>query len=279
MRRSLKRKRRRRRGRLGLWLALAAIPVAGLTAVIAVLAFATFLGGSAALAATSILFDDLPDVRAVATFEESLFENSSVYSADGTRLGEIASEGRRTLVAAEDIPQLVKDAVIASEDSSFYENPGVDFWAIVRAVWLNLQGQAIVSGFSTLTQQVVKNTLAKRAVEGTDKEPLAVMFSGMTGVVISGDDPVAAARAVKDAMGKESKIVVKGAILEGSVLEAAAALGVADMASKEEMLATLLRTMQEAPRQVLGVLSGPGRDLVYLLKNFETKLAETQGNE
>ncbi len=127
--------------------------------------------------------------------------------------------------------------------------------------------------------QVVKNTLAKRAVEGTDKEPLAVMFSGMTGVVISGDDPVAAARAVKDAMGKESKIVVKGAILEGSVLEAAAALGVADMASKEEMLATLLRTMQEAPRQVLGVLSGPGRDLVYLLKNFETKLAETQGNE
>ena len=87
MRRSLKRKRRRRRGRLGLWLALAAIPVAGLTAVIAVLAFATFLGGSAALAATSILFDDLPDVRAVATFEESLFENSSVYSADGTRLG------------------------------------------------------------------------------------------------------------------------------------------------------------------------------------------------
>ena len=172
MRRSLKRKRRRRRGRLGLLLALAAIPVAGLTAAIAALAFATFLGGSAALAATSILFDDLPDVRAVATFEESLFENSSVYSADGARLGEIASEGRRTLVAAEDIPQLVKDAVIASEDSSFYENPGVDFWAIVRAVWLNLQGQAIVSGFSTITQQVVKNTLLspEQSVERKLKE-------------------------------------------------------------------------------------------------------------
>ena len=140
MRRSLKRKRRRRRGRLGLLLALAAIPVAGLTAAIAALAFATFLGGSAALAATSILFDDLPDVRAVATFEESLFENSSVYSADGARLGEIASEGRRTLVAAEDIPQLVKDAVIASEDSSFYENPGVDFWAIWGLILSRLFG-------------------------------------------------------------------------------------------------------------------------------------------
>ena len=38
--------------------------------------------------------------------------------------------------------------------------------------------------------QVVKNTLAKLAVEGTDKEPLAAMFSGMTGVVISGEDPL-----------------------------------------------------------------------------------------
>ena len=36
----------------------------------------------------------------------------------------------------------------------------------------------------------------------------------------------------------------------------------------------LLRTMQEGPRQVLGVIQGPARDLVYLLKNYENKLAE-----
>ncbi len=155
-----------------MWLALAAIPVAGLATTVMVVGALFFLGGTVALAATSVLFDDLPDVRAVATFEESLFENSSVYAADGTRLGEIASEGRRTLVSADEIPQLVKDAVIASEDSSFYENPGVDFWAIVRAVWLNLQGQTIVSGFSTITQQVVKNTLLspEQSVERKLKE-------------------------------------------------------------------------------------------------------------
>jgi penicillin-binding protein 1C len=172
MRRSLKRKRRRKPGRLALWLALAAVPVAGVATMVVVVGALFFLGGTVALAATSVLFDDLPDVRAVATFEESLFENSSVYAADGTRLGEIASEGRRTLVSADEIPQLVKDAVIASEDSSFYENPGVDFWAIVRAVWLNLQGQAIVSGFSTITQQVVKNTLLspEQSVERKLKE-------------------------------------------------------------------------------------------------------------
>ena len=172
MRRSLKRKRRRKPGRLALWLGLAAIPVVGFITIVVAVGALALLGGTVALAATSILFDDLPDVRAVATFEESLFENSSVYAADGTQQGEIASEGRRTLVAADEIPQLVKDAVIASEDSSFYENPGVDFWAIVRAVWLNLQGQTIVSGFSTITQQVVKNTLLspEQSVERKLKE-------------------------------------------------------------------------------------------------------------
>ena len=70
-----------------MWLALAAIPVAGLATTVMVVGALFFLGGTVALAATSVLFDDLPDVRAVATFEESLFENSSVYAADGTRLG------------------------------------------------------------------------------------------------------------------------------------------------------------------------------------------------
>jgi penicillin-binding protein 1C len=159
MRRSLKLKRQQRPKRLALWLGLAIIPTVSLLSILAILGALTALGGTIALAASSVLLEDLPDVRSVAAFEDSLFENSSVYSADGTKLGEIASEGRRTLLAADEIPQLVKDAVIASEDSSFYENPGVDLWAIVRAVWLNLQGQAIVSGFSTITQQVVKNTL------------------------------------------------------------------------------------------------------------------------
>ena len=127
--------------------------------------------------------------------------------------------------------------------------------------------------------QVVRNTLARRAIAETDKEPLSDLFKGMTGVVISGEDPVAAARIVKDALHKDSKIEVKGGILEGSLLDALAAIGVADMASKEDLLSTLLRTMQEGPRQVLGVMSAPGRDLVYLLKNFETKLAESPGNE
>jgi hypothetical protein len=41
----------------------------------------------------------------------------------------------------------------------------------------------------------------------------------------------------------------------------------------------LLRAIQEGPRQVLGVIQGPARDLLYLLKNLETKLAESEPTE
>ena len=128
-------------------------------------AFALFLAGALAgvliLSAPFInsIFEDLPDVSAVADFSDELFESTVIYSADGTELGELIAEGRRTLLAPEQVPQLIKDAVVASEDASFYDNPGFDLRAVVRAVWLNLRAQDIVSGFSTITQQVVKNSL------------------------------------------------------------------------------------------------------------------------
>ena len=128
-------------------------------------AFALFVAGAMAglliLSAPFVnsIFEDLPDVGEVADFSDELFESTVVYSADGVELGELIAEGRRTLLAPDQIPQLIKDAVVASEDASFYDNPGFDLRAVVRAAWLNLRAQDIVSGFSTITQQVVKNSL------------------------------------------------------------------------------------------------------------------------
>lgn len=145
-------------------LALALLSVAGLGLGVAA-AFALFAAGVLAglllLSAPFVnkIFEDLPDVSAVADFSDELFESTVVYSADGVELGELIAEGRRTLLGPDQIPQLIKDAVVASEDASFYDNPGFDLRAVVRATWLNLRAQDIVSGFSTITQQVVKNSL------------------------------------------------------------------------------------------------------------------------
>jgi penicillin-binding protein 1C len=68
-------------------------------------------------------------------------------------------EGRHTIVALEDLPLALQQATIATEDSSFYQNPGVDVVGIVRATWINLQGGETLAGGSTITQQVARTLL------------------------------------------------------------------------------------------------------------------------
>lgn len=159
LRRSLRGKIRRKHGRTGTLLAIAAVPVAVGLVVVGSIVAALAVGTAVVFAAAAALFDDLPSVEGVSGVQSQFFESSTVYARDGTVLGELIGEGRRTVVSPDRIPQLIKDATIAAEDATFYENPGVDLRAVARAVWLNLQGGSIISGFSTITQQVVKNTL------------------------------------------------------------------------------------------------------------------------
>ncbi len=126
--------------------------------------------------------------------------------------------------------------------------------------------------------RVIKNTLGRRAVEGTELEGLAKHMTGMTGWVLSGDDPIATAKVLRDVtkdLNKKEKLLLKAGFFDGQTLDSAEIKKVADLPSREELLALLLRTLQEGPRQVLGVLQAPARDLLYLLKNYETKLEES----
>ena len=125
--------------------------------------------------------------------------------------------------------------------------------------------------------QVVKNTLAVRALEGTGMEPLADHFKGPIGVLIAGEDAVAAAKTYNAQAKTNDKLEVKAGFFDGEILDAKATTAVADMPSKEELQAKMLATLLAAPRQVLGILQAAPRDLLYLLRNYERKLEEQQG--
>jgi len=127
-----------------------------------------------------------------------------------------------------------------------------------------------------LTYRVEKNTLINLAVKDTDMANMNKYLSGMVGVIISGEDAIDAAKTIRSVTAefKGSTFVVKGGYFDGDVLDGKQLDRVADLPSKEELLSTLLRTIQEGPRQVLGVIQGPARDLVNLLKNYENKLSE-----
>jgi 1A family penicillin-binding protein len=87
--------------------------------------------------------------------------STKIVDRHGTLLYEITDphQGLHTPLALEDIPQDCINATIATEDASFFQNPGVDPRAIIRAVYLNWQDGEIVSGGSTITQQLARNLM------------------------------------------------------------------------------------------------------------------------
>ena len=109
------------------------------------------------------------EIPSVANFENRKISNSTkIYDKTGEiLLYDIHENIRRTVVDFDDINQHAKDAIIAIEDHSFYEHNGVVWKSTIRAVTQTLLSKAGLSdagtaGGSTLTQQVVKNTLLNR---------------------------------------------------------------------------------------------------------------------
>ncbi len=87
--------------------------------------------------------------------------STEVLDRHGRLLYEIIPQGggRHSAVPLDQIARCMVEATVATEDARFYEHPGFDPMAIARALWANLTGGEVVSGASTITQQVVRNLL------------------------------------------------------------------------------------------------------------------------
>ena len=97
---------------------------------------------------------DLPKINSLKDYRPATV--ATVFSDDGRKIGEFFRE-RRIVIPLADMPDNLKNAFIAAEDSRFREHGGVDFIGILRAFVKNLRAGAIVQGGSTITQQVTKS--------------------------------------------------------------------------------------------------------------------------
>ena len=79
-----------------------------------------------------------------------------VYTADGHLIGEFGEE-RRAVVGIQDVPEIMKQAILSAEDERFYQHGGVDTLGVLRAAYFNLVSGGKRQGASTITQQVAKN--------------------------------------------------------------------------------------------------------------------------
>ena len=103
------------------------------------------------------LEDEIDRLADLASYQS--FETTVIYDHAGNKLYEVIGEGRRTRIPLEQIPLHMRQATIAIEDDTFYENRGIDIPSIARAAWQYVRYGYIVSGGSTITQQLIRNVL------------------------------------------------------------------------------------------------------------------------
>jgi len=110
------------------------------------------------------------------------FKSAKIYDRHGRLLFEVfdPTGGRRTLVQYKDLPDSVIEAVVATEDATFFTNPGFNVVAIGRSLYMNLREGEVVSGASTITQQLVKNVYLSTEQTVSRKVKEAILSAEVT---------------------------------------------------------------------------------------------------
>jgi large subunit ribosomal protein L10 len=122
--------------------------------------------------------------------------------------------------------------------------------------------------------RVVKNTLAVRAAKDSQVSLLAPYFQGTTAVVHTAGDPIALAKVLTEFVKTHPAIKFKAGVLDQSVLTPAQCQSLAEMPSKEQLLAKLLYLLNAPVSRLAGSLISPLSKLALALKQLEEQKAK-----
>lgn len=101
-----------------------------------------------------LAYPNLPSLEVLTDYRPKI--PLRVFTADGFLIGEFGEE-RRAVVHIQDVPDVMKQAILSAEDDRFYQHGGIDYIGIFRAAAANLVGGGKRQGASTITQQVARN--------------------------------------------------------------------------------------------------------------------------
>jgi penicillin-binding protein 1A len=118
------------------------------------------IGFGAAVGLLFVYTSDLPEIRALEDYRPDVV--TELYADDGQSIGTFALQ-RRMLLTYAQIPKLLRDAVLSTEDQHFEEHWGVDFPRVLEAAWHDIQHRGMKQGASTLTMQLAGGLFLNRS--------------------------------------------------------------------------------------------------------------------
>jgi large subunit ribosomal protein L10 len=126
---------------------------------------------------------------------------------------------------------------------------------------------------SDVTYAIVKNTLTKRAAQDAGVAIDESLLTGPTAIAFVTGDPVVAAKGLRDFARANPLLVIKGGVLEGKTLSAAEVARIADLESREVLLARLAGALQALPSRAAALFQAPLSQMARLVKALEEKRA------
>ncbi|QJY46452.1 50S ribosomal protein L10 [Pseudonocardia broussonetiae] len=127
------------------------------------------------------------------------------------------------------------------------------------------------------TYRVAKNTLVKRAAENAGVDGLESMLIGPTAIAFVTGEPSEAAKALRDFAKDNKGLVIKGGFMDGRALTVAEVAQLADLESREVLLAKLAGAMKANLSKAAGLFAAPASQVARLAQALADKRAESEG--
>jgi large subunit ribosomal protein L10 len=148
-----------------------------------------------------------------------------------------------------------------------------EFKATGHALIVNFQGLKVEKDWelrralreANLRYHVIKNTIGRRAVEGTPLEALKDNFIGMTAIAYSPNDPVGLAKVLSKFAKENDKFKFKAGVVEGRAISVKDIEALATMPSKEELISKLMFVINAPAQQLASVISAVPRNLAIVI--------------
>ena len=170
-----------------------------------------------------------------------------------------------------------------TEKEQFVEKLRADFSEAKSLVLTSYQGIGVneINGLraqfraKNCQYQIVKNTLARRALAGTEQEAIIELLKGPVAIAYSHEDAVTPAKLIRDFLKEQKeKFVVRGGFVDGSILDADGVNALAEMPTKPELQSKLLGLFQAAPSKFLRTLQAGPQQFAMVLSARKQQLEE-----